>query len=89
VRGRAYLSTREPDSTFNPHPLTPKELIMRKIAAVLLSGFALSASAYDFSRATVANPKDCPAGSEASVNYKWQGGHFVRDGWVCELSSGN
>jgi len=62
---------------------------MRKIAAVLLSGFALSASAYDFSRDTVANPQDCPAGSVPSVNYKWQGGHFVRDGWVCDVSSSN
>jgi hypothetical protein len=62
---------------------------MRKIAVVLLSGFALSASAYDFSRDTVANPQDCPAGTEASVNYKWQGGHFVRDGWVCEIRSSN
>ena len=62
---------------------------MRKIAAALLAGFALSASAYDFSRDTVTNPQDCPAGSEASVNYKWQNGHLVRDGWVCEIQSGN
>lgn len=62
---------------------------MRKIAVVLLSGFALSASAYDFSRETVSNPQDRPAGSEASVNYKWQGGHLVRDGWACEVSSSN
>jgi len=62
---------------------------MRKIAIVLLSGFALSASAYDFSRQTVSNPQDCPAGTEASVNYKWQGGHFVRDGYVCEINSSN
>jgi len=62
---------------------------MRKIAVVLLSGFALSASAYDFSRETVKNPQNCPAGTEASVNYKWQGGHLVRDGWVCEVISSN
>jgi hypothetical protein len=62
---------------------------MRKIAVVLLSGFALSASAYDFSRETVPNPQNCPAGTEASVNYKWQGGHLVRDGYVCEINSSN
>jgi len=63
---------------------------MRKIAAAaLLAGFALSASAYDFGRDTVANPQDCPAGSDASANYKWQDGHLVRDGWVCEIHSGN
>ena len=62
---------------------------MRKIAVVLLSGFALSASAYDFGRDSVANPQNCPAGSEASANYKWQDGHLVRDGWVCEIISSN
>ena len=63
---------------------------MRKIAAALvLSGFALSASAFDFARDTVANPAECPAGSDASPNYKWQNGHFVRDGWVCEVQSYN
>ncbi|HJY77312.1 MAG TPA: hypothetical protein VKE95_11805 [Burkholderiales bacterium] len=63
---------------------------MRKIAAAaLLAGFALSASAYDFTRDTVANPQACPAGTDASPNYKWQSGHLVRDGWVCELHSDN
>ena len=61
---------------------------MRKIAtALILSGFALSASALDFGRSTVANAQDCPAGSDASPNYKWQNGHFVRDGWVCQVQS--
>jgi hypothetical protein len=63
---------------------------MRKIAfALLVSGFALSASAsaYDFGRDTVANPQQCPAGTDASANYKWQDGRFVRDGWVCEIRS--
>ena len=61
---------------------------MRKIAtALILSGFALSASALDFGRDTVANPQACPAGSDASPNYKWQNGRFVRDGWVCEIQS--
>jgi hypothetical protein len=61
---------------------------MRKItAALLLSGFALSASAFDFARDAVANPQSCPAGSEATANYKWQDGHLVRDGWVCETTS--
>jgi len=62
---------------------------MRKIAVILLSGFALSASAYDVGRDTGQNPQDCPAGTEASVNYKWQGGHLVRDGWACEITSSN
>ena len=63
---------------------------MRKIAAAaLLAGFALSASAYDFGRDTVANPQDCAAGSEASANYKWQDGRLIRDGWVCEIQSSN
>ncbi|HEY7241840.1 MAG TPA: hypothetical protein VH600_21900 [Burkholderiales bacterium] len=61
---------------------------MKKIAAALvLSGFALSASALDFARDTVANPQECPAGSDASANYKWQNGHLVRDGYVCEVQS--
>jgi hypothetical protein len=62
---------------------------MRKIAVALLSGFALSASAYDFGRETVANPQACPPDTEASVHYKWQDGRFVRDGWVCEIRSSN
>jgi len=61
---------------------------MRKIAVVLLSGFALSASAYDFGD-TVSNPQACPVGTEASVHYKWQDGHFVRDGWVCQIHQGD
>jgi len=61
---------------------------MRKIAAaLLLAGVALSASAYDFARDTVANPQECPAGTDASPNYKWQNGHFVRDGWACQVQS--
>jgi hypothetical protein len=60
---------------------------MKRIAAALLAGFALSASAYDFARDTVANPQDCPAGTEASANFKWQNGHLVRDGWVCVINS--
>ena len=63
---------------------------MRKLAAaVLLTGFALSASAFDFARDTVANPQDCPAGSDAGANYKWQDGHLVRDGWKCIVQSSN
>ncbi|HEY1290845.1 MAG TPA: hypothetical protein VGF58_21140 [Burkholderiales bacterium] len=63
---------------------------MRKIAAaLLLAGFALSASAFDLARDTVANPVDCPAGTDASANFKWQNGHLVRDGWVCESHSSN
>ena len=63
---------------------------MRKItAALLLSGFALSASAFDFGRDIVAAPQDCPAGSEASANFKWQDGHLVRDGWKCDIQSSN
>jgi len=60
---------------------------MKKIAAALLAGFALSASAYDFARDTVASPLDCPAGTDASANFKWQNGHLVRDGWVCVINS--
>src|ERR1051326_6380492 len=57
--------------------LTRKDRIMRKIAAaLLLAGVALSASAYDFARDTVANPQECPAGTDASANYKWQNGLF-------------
>lgn len=63
---------------------------MRKLAAtLLLAGFAMSASAYDFARDTVASPQDCPAGSDASANYKWQNGHLVRDGWVCVIQASN
>ena len=62
---------------------------MRKIAAALLSGLALSASANDFGRDFDAKPQDCPAGSDASAYYKWQDGRFVRDGWVCEIHSSN
>jgi hypothetical protein len=62
---------------------------MRKIAAVvLLSGFALSASAYDFGD-VVSNPAACPANSDASPHYKWQNGHFVRDGYVCQIHQGD
>ena len=62
---------------------------MRKIAVVLLSGFALSASAYDFGRDVVSNPAACPANSDASPHYKWQDGRFVRDGWVCQIHQGD
>jgi hypothetical protein len=63
---------------------------MRKLAAAaLLAGFALSASAYDFGGQIVANPQDCPPGSDASVNYTWQNGHFVRNGWACQIRSDN
>ena len=61
---------------------------MRKIAAaLLLSSFALSASAYELRQNTVSDPQACPAGTEASAHYKWQNGRFVRDGWVCEVVS--
>ena len=62
---------------------------MRKIAAVLLSSFALSAWAFDSARDTVADPQACPAGTDASAHYKWQDGRFVRDGWVCQVRSTN
>ena len=53
---------------------------MRTIAVVLLSGFALSAFAYDYGGETVSTPAACPAGSDASAHYKWQDGRLVRDG---------
>jgi hypothetical protein len=63
---------------------------MRKIAAILLlSGFTLSASAYEFGRDTVSDPAACPANSDATANYKWQNGHFVREGWVCQIHQGD
>ena len=60
---------------------------MRKIAALLLSSLALSASASDLGRDAVLNAEDCPAGTDASAFYKWQEGRFVRDGWVCRVRS--
>jgi len=62
---------------------------MRKIAALLLSCLALSASASDFGPDTVLNAEDCPAGTDASAFYKWQHGGFVRDGWVCRIRYGD
>jgi hypothetical protein len=62
---------------------------MRKIAVVLLSLFALSASAYDYGRDIVSDPQACPANSDASPNYKWQNGHFIREGWVCQIHQGD
>jgi hypothetical protein len=61
----------------------------RLAAAALLLGLALSASAQDFGREFVADPNNCPADTDASPYYKWQDGHFVRDGWVCEPHATN
>jgi hypothetical protein len=56
----------------------------RLLAAAVLAGFALSASAaQEYTHAASADA--CPAGSYASaLSYKWKDGHFVRSGWVCE-----
>ena len=59
---------------------------MKRLAAALLAGLALSASAHDSGWHIVPDPKDCPAGNtDASAYYQWQNGRFVRDGWVCEM----
>jgi hypothetical protein len=54
------------------------------LAAAVLAGFTLTASAaIEYTHAPPADA--CPAGTVASVpSYKWQDGHFVQDGWVCE-----
>lgn len=55
------------------------------VAAAFLAGFALSASAYDPYRVTVATSDACPAGTAVTgPSYAWQDGRLVRDGWFCE-----
>jgi hypothetical protein len=54
------------------------------LAAAVLAGFALAASAADDST-HAASADACPPGTYATVpSYKWKDGHFVQDGWVCE-----
>jgi hypothetical protein len=60
---------------------------MNKLVAAVLSGVALSASAYGcaFNAATVPDSAGCPAGTSATVPvYEWQDGRFVSVGWKCE-----
>ena len=53
------------------------------LAAAVLAGFALAASAQDSTHAASADA--CQPGTYATVpSYKWKDGHFVQDGWVCE-----
>jgi hypothetical protein len=55
------------------------------IAAAVLAGFAVSASALDHDDSVAASADACPAGTAATVpSYKWQDSHFVSNGWVCE-----
>jgi hypothetical protein len=57
----------------------------KSFVAAVLAGFAVSASAYEVDRVTVADSADCPAGTAATAaSYEWQDGHLVRNGWVCE-----
>jgi hypothetical protein len=58
---------------------------MKKLlAAAALAGFAFAASAAQ-DQTHAASADACPPGTYSTVpSYKWQGGHFVPEGWVCE-----
>jgi hypothetical protein len=63
---------------------------MKRSTTTFLASLALSASAHAFGQETAADPQACPAGTTvASPDYKWENGHFVRDGWACVNQSGN
>jgi hypothetical protein len=54
------------------------------VAGTILATAAFSASALD-RNVTVELDEACPAGTAQGVpTYSWEGGRFVRDGWVCE-----
>ena len=56
----------------------------RTLAALILAGAAFSSSAQN--AGFIVGPEQaCPAGTTTHVpSYRWEGGRFVRDGWLCE-----
>ena len=61
---------------------------LQTLAVVLLAGAASAASA-EVADVIVGTEQFCPAGTASKgPAYRWQDGHFVREGWVCSQRQG-
>ena len=54
------------------------------VVSLCLSAFAGISFAQSTGRTVVPQPQDCPGETTPNVYYKWQDGHLVRDGWICQ-----
>jgi hypothetical protein len=55
----------------------------------IVAASLLVISAPALAQEIVASPQECPPDTRALANYEWQDSRFVRDGWACQVESGN